>query len=110
MLIPAPLVALDPSQLISCGGSAASMSATTATTTSSVTLNANLAAMGVRTSTVNNAASGSQTEATRLVIPPMNIGTFPKCQKNFKIGRKNLFLKIEWKILNIVILFIKVQK
>ena len=63
-----PVVALDPSQLISCGGSAASMSATTATTTSSVTLNANLAAMGVRTSTVNNAASGSQTEATRLVI------------------------------------------
>jgi len=57
--------ALDPSQLISCGGSAASMSATTATTTSSVTLNANLAAMGVRTSTVNNAASGTQTEATR---------------------------------------------
>ena len=69
MLTSTPVVALDPSQLISCGGSAASMSATTATTTSSVTLNANLAAMGVRTSTVNNAASGSQTEATRLVIP-----------------------------------------
>ena len=61
------VVALDPSQLISCGGSAASVSATAATTTSSVTLNANLAALGVRTATVNNATSGSQTEATRLV-------------------------------------------